>query len=391
MALTLVRMASATCRDRFLPSRTAVGMSVVVLVLALLAAGALAADPAPPQAATPPDLSGARIALLHMVDDVWFFKDLANVCLRNKRRYAARQDYELVVHTAQETSGLYKQADCAEPGATRRGKDNDDDPHCYLPDHSFQLDPRAPTFGKIKLAIAACVGRPDYWLLWTDADALIVNQTKSLLDVVDDAYDIIVASDWFMINAGVMLMRCSTWNIDFMHTVYAAREFDHANALDQSAFGSFFEKPEIQPHVKHVPKWLINVYTEEYRPGDFIIHFAGKLYEATPDGIAAIARQFDVLSRVDDVEKIRSFFSTPYLLGYYSGTCVMGTPEQDPNRECLPDDPRRLKLDEPLGAFSEPNRYRQLEYRIPRMKDWKDPNDVPGRTDIKVRRSVVAA
>jgi hypothetical protein len=351
------------------------------LAIVSTASGEPAAGPA-----APPALSPARIALLHMVDDVWFFKDLANICHRNKKRYAARQGYELVVHTAHETSGLYKTADCAEAGAEHRGKG---DGHCYVPDNSFTLDKRAPTFGKIKLAIAACIGRPDYWLLWTDADALIVNQTKSLLDIVDDAYDIIVASDWFMVNAGVMLMRCSEWNIDFMNKVYAAREFDHANALDQSAFGSFFEKPDVQPHVKNVPKWLINVYTEEYRPGDFVIHFAGKLYEATPDGISAIARQFDVLSRVDDVEKIRSFFSTPYLLGYFSGTCVMGTPEQDPNRECLPNDPRRLKMDEPLGAFSEPNRYRQLEYRIPRMKDWKDPNDVPGRTDIKLRRSII--
>lgn len=121
-------------------------------------------------------------------------------------------------------------------------------------------------------------------------------------------------------------------------------------------------------------------------PGDFIVHFAGKLYEATPTGIAAIARQVDVLSRVDDVEKVASFFNTRYMLGYYSGTCVMGNEQEDPNRTCLPDDERRLKLDEPLGSFSSPNRYRQLEYRNPLKKDWVDVNDVPGRTDIVIRR-----
>lgn len=329
------------------------------------------------------DESSSRIALLHMVDDVWFFRDLADTTLRNKRRYAARHGYELVVHTTRETAGLFSRVDCNTPGAIRRRSDKSS---CFVMNENFELDDRAPTFGKLKLAMAACTGRKDYWLLWTDADALIVNQSKSLLDIVDDAYDIMVAADWFMINAGVLLLRCSDWNMEFLQRVYDAREFDSARALDQSALNHFFKDKSVKPHVKFVPKWLINVYTEEYNPGDFIVHFAGKLYEATPAGISAIARQFDVLSRVDDVEKISSFFSTNYVLGYFSGTCVIGTPERDPNRECLPNDPRRLRLPEPLGSFSHPNRYRQLQYRNPRLTNWQDPNDVPGRTDVRQRR-----
>lgn len=325
-----------------------------------------------------------KVALLHMVNNVWFFQELAEVCLRNKRRYATRHNFEMVVHSPHETTGLWSKTSCSDADAVRRGDG------CYVPTTDFQLDRRAPTFGKIKLALAACEGRDDYWLLWSDADALIVNQTISLLDIVDDKYDILVARDWFMINAGVMFFRCSEWNKKFLSKVYAAREFDKASALDQTAFNTFFEKDEeAKPHVKHVPKWLFNVYTEEYRPGDFLVHFAGKLYEATPEGVTAIARQFDVLSRVDDVEKVNSFFSTRYLLNYFSGTCVM--PQNDPNRDCDPHDSRRLKLPEPLGSFSSPNRYRQLEYRIPRFAEWKDPYDVPGATDIQIRRKKATA
>lgn len=342
---------------------------------------------AEPEDAAPPLRSPAKIALLHMVNGVWFFRDLAAITERNKRRYAARHGFELVTHTPTGTTGLYKPS--TDPAACAEGAPNHEfrDDACFeTANEDFELDDRAPTFGKIKLAIAACTGRSDYWLLWTDADALIVNQARSLLDVVDDAYDILVASDWFMINAGVLLLRCSPWNVEFLQNVYDAREFDKANALDQSALNTFFKKPDVAPHVKHVPKWLINVYTEEYNPGDFIVHFAGKLYEATPVGITAIARQYDVLSRVDDIDKIKAFFDTRYLFGYYSGTCVMGSPAEDPQRECKPNDPRRLRLDEPMGAFSSPNRYRQLEYRNPRIKDWKDPNDLPGRADVKVPR-----
>lgn len=329
-------------------------------------------------------LSPAKIAVMHMVNDVWFFQELAEVTLRNKRRYATRHNYEMVVHAPRETTGLWRKAECSEPGAEKRGNDGS----CFLPTSDFKLDPRAPTFGKVKLAINACIGRSDYWLLWLDADALIVNQKKSLLDIVDDAYDIIVASDWFMINAGVLLLRCSDWNIKLLQKLYDTRSYDKALALDQSAFNDFMQQPDIKPHIKHVPKWLINVYTEEYNPGDFIVHFAGKLYEATPWGISDIARQFDVLSRVDDDEKINHFFNTRYMLNYFSGTCVMGDDKKDPNRDCNPHDPRRMRLPEPLGAFSHPNRYRQLQYRAPRFKDWKDPNDIPGATDIKKPRVI---
>lgn len=371
-------------------------MKLIVLFFVLIVSAVLAADSNPPRrvlqntghlsnSENDPQLSPAKIALLHMVNDVWFFQELAEITLRNKRRYAIRHDYEMVVHSPHETSGLWSTAECNADGAVNRGG------RCYIPTKNFNLDPRAPTFGKIKLAMSACVGRPDYWLLWTDADAMIVNQTLSLLEVVDDAYDIIIASDWFMVNAGVLLLRCSEWNIDFMNKLYETRSYDKALALDQSAFNDFLGQPDIKPHVKHVPKWLINVYTEEYRPGDFILHFAGKLYEATPWGIGDIARQFDVLSRVDDVDKITYFFNTRYLLNYFSGTCVMGDPKSDPNRDCNPYDERRLRLPEPLLSFSYPNRYRQLEYRNPRLKNWRDPYDVSGATDIKKVRVIESA
>lgn len=368
-------------------------IGLICLVCLSLAISANAADSNPPKrvlqhtkrlstAEHDVQLAPAKIALLHMVDSVWFFQELSEVTLRNKRRYATRHSFEMIVHTPHETTGLWELTDCGSDGAVKRGD------ACYKTTDNFKLDLRAPTFGKIKLAISACVARPDYWLLWTDADAMIVNQVKSLLEVVDDAYDIIIASDWFMVNAGVLLLRCSDWNIKFLQNLYEARSYDKAIALDQSAFNDHISKSENKHHVKHVPKWLINVYTEEYRPGDFILHLAGKLYEATPWGTGDLARQFDVLSRIDDKVKIAHFFNTRYLLNYYSGTCVMGDPKKDPKRDCDPYDERRMRLPEPLGSFSYPNRYRQLEYRNPRLKNWKDPNDVAGATDIKKARTL---
>ncbi|PXF47050.1 hypothetical protein BWQ96_03127 [Gracilariopsis chorda] len=312
-----------------------------------------------------------KITLLHLHDNAPFFSDLGALTLSNKRRYASRHNYEIVSHTPSETHGLFRRAGCSEVGAVKRGE------MCYVEDNNFAIDRRAPTFGKIKLALAACVGRKGHWLLWSDADALIVNQSIPLTDIIDDRYDMALTVDWLMINAGVILVKCSRWSINFLKRVYAAREFDKARALDQSAFQHFFDTERgIEEHVRYVPKWAMNVYAEEYQAGDFVVHMAGKLYEATTKGALAVAHQFDVLSTVAEQEDIEAFFRTQYMLNYYSGICVHNS-AQARDSECKPDDERRLRLKEALSTMSSPTRYRHVALRYYWMPDWRDKYDTP--------------
>lgn len=221
------------------------------------------------------------------------------------------------------------------------------------------------------------MSRPGYWMLWSDADAMIINQTIPLEDVIDDAFDIAVSADWLMINAGVILLKCTPWAEKFLSRVYEAREFDSARALDQSAFQHFFDIGAAEGKLKYVPKHVINVYPEEYRPGDFLLHMAGKLYEATTLGATAIAHQFDILSNVEDVEDVAAFFTGHYFLNMYSGICQRGD-EKSKESECPPDDERRLKLVEPIGFMSSPKRYRHVAMRYYWMQDWTDRYDVEG-------------
>lgn len=182
-----------------------------------------------------------------------------------------------------------------------------------------------------------------------------------------------------MLNAGVLLIRCSDWSKQFLTSVYNARQFDKARALDQSSFQEHIDnltKSETDEHIKVVPKYAINVYLEEYRPGDFLVHMAGKLYEATEAGLFAIANQLDILSMVDDKEDIEAFFRSPALLNYYCGLCPVKYGEKQ--RSCKRDDPRRIFLNESLGSMSYPNRYRHVGLRYYWLGDWKDKYDVPG-------------
>lgn len=340
-----------------------------------------------PSAPAMPYMGGPRIAILQMYNSVGFFARLGALTRKNKQRYASRHNYEFIESSPFGTSGLLTKVDCGTEGAIERlGEEG-----CYADgSKGWHIDERrAPTFGKIKLSLAACVGRKDWWLLWSDADALVVNQTVKLESLIDDGYDIMLAYDWLMINAGVILWKCSDWNIDFLSNVYGARSFDKARALDQSALQTSLDKlsdEDRDNHLKIIPKHALNVYLEEYRAGDFLIHMAGKLYEATEKGLFAIANQLDVFSKVEDVEDISAFFNSRYLLNAYSGTCPVKKGHSQ--HECKPNDPRRLKLNETLGSMSIPNRYRHVGLRYSWLKNWKDKYDVPGWNEKKRKLEV---
>lgn len=307
---------------------------------------------------------------MHMYDGASFFRRLGSLTGANKQRYAKRHGYDYILRSPDEVRGLYREGTCAAGQAAP----------CWEDDPDFAIDKeRKATFGKLKLALAACNNRSGSWLLWSDADAMIVNQTQPLEAIIDDGYDIMVAYDWLMLQAGVLLFKCSPFTIDFLHRVYDDRSFDTARALDQSALEHYIKEltpAERDDHVKFVPKHAINVYLEEYRAGDFLVHMAGKLYEATEPGLWAIANQMDIFSIVDDVKDIDAFMSSRYLLNQFSGVCPVERGVKQSS--CKPNDPRRFRLREPLGAMSTPNRYRHVAMRYYFLQDWQDKYDVPG-------------
>ncbi|KAI0565015.1 hypothetical protein FGB62_22g517 [Gracilaria domingensis] len=317
-----------------------------------------------------------------MYDSVPFFQRLGSLTEANKRRYADRHGYDFVVSTPQNTSGIYKKLDCymdtklIEIGPDASGE-------CWGSDGSFDIDhSRAATFGKIKLALAACQGRGEAWLLWSDADAMVMNQSTALESIIDDAYDMMLTYDWAReerLTRADVCADATDWTKGFLNMVYNARKFDNERALDQSSFQEHIDnltQSEREEHIKVVPKHAMNVYLEEYRPGDFLIHMAGKLYEATENGLYAIANQLDILSMVEDIEDVKAFFRNPAFLNFYSGVCPVKIGERQ--NSCKPGDDRRLFLNESLGSMSYPNRYRHVGLRYYWLGDWKDKYDVEG-------------
>ncbi len=151
------------------------------------------------------------------------------------------------------------------------------------------LDPSRPIpWSKIKLLEEALKQSNYKWVLWTDADALIMNQGIRLEDIIDDKYDFLITSDMHTINSGNFLLKNSDWSKQFLKTIYAHTEcIDHPWWENQAILLEYQNSEEVQQKTRILPQRIMNSYAPElmtrmslenaiginYRPGDFIIHF----------------------------------------------------------------------------------------------------------------------
>ncbi|MBA3721548.1 MAG: class I SAM-dependent methyltransferase [Parachlamydiaceae bacterium] len=148
------------------------------------------------------------------------------------------------------------------------------------------LDPSRPIqWTKIPLILKA-MENPSYkWIFWTDADSLIMNLATPVEELIDEKYNFIIAKDFNGINAGQFLIKNCDWSKEFLKNIYAHTEcIDHPWWSQKAMIIEFEQKPPLQTFVKYIPQRLINSYASEanrvshnstYRPGDFVIHFAG--------------------------------------------------------------------------------------------------------------------
>lgn len=134
------------------------------------------------------------------------------------------------------------------------------------------------------------------WVVWIDADALIMNFNTRLETYLDDCSSLIIGSEWNGINAGVFFLRNCAWSITFMKkTMEVPRE--GLQFFDQSQMAKVIaEDPEAVHRVKVIRlkqsggEGDFNCYPTENRcfprheafqyfdHGDFIAHFVGSRY-----------------------------------------------------------------------------------------------------------------
>jgi hypothetical protein len=137
---------------------------------------------------------------------------------------------------------------------------------------------RHPAWSKLLLIEQFLVEHPSCtWLMWIDADAVIMNPMQRLEDLVDENVDFVVAEDRgpISINTGVFFVRNCPATLELLRRAYAKTEYLHHPNWEQPALTEAMRECSETLRSRIVSRYLFNSFCDEYQEGDFIIHFAG--------------------------------------------------------------------------------------------------------------------
>lgn len=141
------------------------------------------------------------------------------------------------------------------------------------------------------------------WILWIDNDALFMNHTIPLTNLIDNNYEFIIGEDWNGINAGVFLLKNCNNAIKFLNALwtYIPSEYDKLHTpfwwypseqaamfrnlhlikskiIHHSLINGYIIGPRPDNDWRNRGLSSINPNWQERRfiPGDFILHFVGE-------------------------------------------------------------------------------------------------------------------
>jgi GR25 family glycosyltransferase involved in LPS biosynthesis len=151
------------------------------------------------------------------------------------------------------------------------------------------FDPsRSPIWSKILLLERYLLENPECeWIMWIDADAVIMNPSQRLEDLVDDEVDFVVAVDVdpSPMNAGVFLVRNCPGTLDMLRRSYMKSQYVTGHFPEQQALFEALQESTQTVRARFVPRPRLNSFAFEYQEGDFILHFAGYSPEAKLAGV----------------------------------------------------------------------------------------------------------
>jgi hypothetical protein len=150
---------------------------------------------------------------------------------------------------------------------------------------------RPPAWSKLLLVERYLVANPDCtWLLWVDVDAVIANPKKRLEDLVDEDIDFLAAEDQSacVINSGVFLVRNCSAALEMLRRAYAKVQYIHHPWWEQLALAEALRECGDTLRSRVVRRRLLNAFPDEYRKGDFIVHYAGCSLEAKLRGVKKV-------------------------------------------------------------------------------------------------------
>ena len=145
--------------------------------------------------------------------------------------------------------------------------------------HERLLDPsRHPAWNKILALRKAVVKQKKGWVMWFDADAMVMNQQVRAESLLREDRDLIFASDFNGLVSGIFLVRCCAWTVKFLDTIFFLGDL----IKDPDGFGPKWEQNTIkhvlenfagfQSRVAILSPKAMNSSIHEFQPGDFVLH-----------------------------------------------------------------------------------------------------------------------
>jgi galactosyl transferase GMA12/MNN10 family/Methyltransferase domain len=211
------------------------------------------------------------------------------------------------------------------------------------------LDPsRHIYWSKILLALQVMDNPNLEWIVWMDADTLIMNHGITIEDIVEEKNHFLISIDRCGVNTGVFFIRNCAWSVQFLRNVYNRTDcFSHCFP-EQTAVALELEKMEFRSHARIVPQRIFNSYPSEiigyslnstYQSGDFIIHFPS----ARNDDLSYLFNKYS-FHVINDREKI----SVDHYLGYYGFKL---SPVHSQNNEGYVSDDQKQQFKEHLAIY----------------------------------------
>jgi hypothetical protein len=138
--------------------------------------------------------------------------------------------------------------------------------HKYCTKHDFRYV--CTKFGEVKdrphswYKIQMFIDEVDDFLLWIDADAIILNTEFNPYSLVEEGFDFYVSKDFNGINFGVVMVRCNDYVKTILEEVWNRTEFLTHPHWEQAAFIQLVSENflNINSKIKYIPQKIFNAY-----------------------------------------------------------------------------------------------------------------------------------
>jgi hypothetical protein len=127
--------------------------------------------------------------------------------------------------------------------------------------HQIKEIERGPSWYKVQFILNE-FNKGHEWVMWVDADTLLVNKNFDINQLIDKNSEVIISRDINGLNCGVMLWKKTTRTQEILKAIWDSLEFLNHPWWEQAAFIKLYDENflDMQKFVKIVPQNQLNAY-----------------------------------------------------------------------------------------------------------------------------------